>query len=557
MLIPPRLSTGHAISLQRLVRQICQSRTSSCLLASLLISNAQAFDAVFSVSSLDSQEGFAITGAEAGDRLGYSLSSAGDINGDGDEDLFLNSSPADAASGVGYVLFGPFNGNHPPPPLSALDGSNGFVVTSPAAADQFAYDASGGGDINGDGVDDLVIGAHYADPGGRENAGVVYVIFGRNDGSFPASLDVSTLGASEGFRLEGDTAGDYLGNAVSVAGDVNGDERADLVINASGDDGFQNNAGATYVIYGVSQGSAGFPPSLSSLNGDNGFVIYGASAGDFAGYNLSVDGDVNGDGADDLLLGTNFPAPNGPSSGAAYVVFGPTPLTRGGMVAVSQVNLNALDGNNGFVMPGLTDNDQVGSDVAVAGDVNSDGVDDVLIGAVGVNTSGDFAGAAYVVFGRQGGGFQSTLDLGSLNGNDGFVMVGASASDFTGSVVSAAGDLNGDSIDDLLVGARGVNAPGRDQAGAAYVVYGRPTGGFPASLSLGSLGGNNDGFRIVDGVTGDSLGLSLSWVGDVSGDGLDDVLIGQPDGDRNQQQNSGTAYLIFGQVVPLFADGFE
>ncbi|QCI80546.1 hypothetical protein E6W36_08935 [Hankyongella ginsenosidimutans] len=142
-----------------------------------------------------------------------------------------------------------------------------------------------------------------------------------------------------------------------------------------------------------------------------------------------------------------------------------------------------------------------------AGDVNGDGIDDLIVGATGNDAGGTDAGAAYVVYGRSGG--RSNLDLSTLTAADGFRIIGDAAGDRAGYSVSNAGDVNGDGIDDLIVGSPYINADGF-RAGAAYVIYGRSGG--RSDLDLTSLSAA-DGFRIIGDVAGDEAGYSVSVAG--------------------------------------------
>ncbi|KFI22595.1 integrin alpha [Nitrosococcus oceani] len=419
--------------------------------------------------------------------------------------------------------------------LSDLDGHNGFVINGASVNSSPGISVSGVGDVNGDGIDDLIVGVPGADSG-NGFSGASYVVFGRS-GGFGPSLELSSLDGSNGFAIKGVGAFDNAGISVSGVGDVNGDGLDDLIVGAPGVDSNGSGAGAGYVVFGS---SGGFGPSLelSSLDGSSGFIINGADIFDNAGISVSGAGDVNGDGLGDLIIGAHGASPNGSGSGASYVVFGSSGDFE------SSLELSSLDGSNGFAINGVGAFDSAGISVSGVGDVNGDGIDDLIVGAPDAYTNSGASGAGYVVFGSSGG-FAPSLELLNLNGSNGFAINGVDVFDNAGISVSGMGDINGDGLSDLIVGAYGAGPNGR-ASGASYVVFGSRSD-FGPSLELSSLNGSN-GFAIYGANPRDASGISVSGVGDVNGDGLNDFLIGAP-GAAPNGNFSGASYVVFGNSV--------
>ncbi|MBX9258858.1 FG-GAP repeat protein, partial [Desmonostoc muscorum CCALA 125] len=485
----------------------------------VVFGSSSGFSTTLDLSNLNGSNGFSINGGVS-DFFGGSVSNAGDVNGDGTSDLIIGASGAALGAGKSYVVFGSSNGFSAQLDISNLNGSNGFAINgingrnSDGVSDSSGKSVSTAGDVNADGISDLIIGAS----GAASGAGQSYVVFGSSNG-FSPTLDLSNLNGSNGFAING-SGTDSSGNSVSSAGDVNGDEISDLIIGAPGN-------GKSYVVFGNSSGfSASF--DLSSLNGSNGFVVNG-SATDLSGASVRNGGDVNNDGISDLIIGA-YNAASG--AGNSYVVFGKS----SGFSA--SLDLSTLDGSNGFAITGINGNDASGYSVSSAGDVNDDGISDLIIGAP---FASEFAGQSYVLFGSSNG-FSAQLDLSNLDPTKGFAINGINANDSSGISVSAAGDINNDGADDLIIGATGANAG----AGSSYVVFGTPQPQPEPEpepkpqpqviFNLSTLNGSN-GFAI-NGSGTDSSGNSVSSAGDVNADGIADLIIGAP--------GNGKSYVVFG-----------
>ena len=517
------------------------------------------------LSGLDGTNGFTLTGIDPGDVSGGSVSSAGDVNGDGYDDLIIGTRFADSNvknSGEAYVVHGgaSVTGTDGVLALSALDGTNGFTLTGIDRDDFSGRSVSSAGDVNGDGYDDLIIGARFADPNGRDSGEAYVVHGGASVTGTDGVLALSALDGTNGFTLTGIDRDDFSGSSVSSAGDVNGDGYDDLIIGAPGaDPDGEGSSGETYVVYGGARAPGkGGVLALSALNGTNGFTLTGIDPGDVSGFSVSSAGDVNGDGYDDLIIGAPGADPDREgSAGETYVVYGGASAPG----ADGVLALSTLDGANGFTLTGIDRDDQSGFSVSSAGDVNGDGYDDLIIGALGAAPNGEgSAGETYVVYGGASApGKGGVLELSALDGANGFVLTGIDLADESGVSVSSAGDVNGDGYDDLIIGAQGGDPNGERNAGETYVVHGGARApGMDGVLNLALLDAN--GFTLTGIDRHDASGRSVSSAGDVNGDGYDDLIIGARGADPNGSR-SGETYVVHGgatgteSIVPVMAQG--
>ncbi len=485
-------------------------------------------------------------GAMIGDGFGFSVGTAGDVNGDGYADIVVGAPLADnpvaglVDEGRAYVFLGSSSGP------STTSSWMGMGAQGDAGYGRCVGTA---GDVDGDGLADVIVSAFGYD-NGEVDEGKVFVYQGSRDG----------LPTSASWSVEMNQAGACFGSSVATAGDVNGDGFSDVVIGSLYYDAPLLNEGAAWVYNGAAQGLAADPnwthygdreyamfgqavrcagdvdgdgysdiivgsPMRDAATPDYGrvFLFRGSRDGssgvpdwtatgeqqlDFFGSEVSGAGDVNGDGYSDVIIGA--------------FAYNPTGLARTGKVYVYHGSPTGLSPTPSWFMTGEPGTSYLGRSVSTAGDVNGDGYSDVIVGAP--NAGG--GGKAYLYLGSPEG--LSTLPAWQIAGANGESL---------GNSVSTAGDVNGDGYSDVIVGAPGTGlspqGPGR-----ACVYLGSITGLATTPVWTGSLG-----------QTADWYGFSVSTAGDVNGDGYDDIIVGAELYEQSgYPSNSGAVAVYLGSA---------
>jgi hypothetical protein len=485
-----------------------------------------------------------LEGEQPGARAGTATAPAGDVNGDGISDLVVGAPRHDAGekvnAGAAWVVFGTGSGAPEPADITTAPG---FRIDGAAPFDRAGAAVVGIGDVDGDGLDDVLVGAPLADAAGRTNAGAVYVVLGRA-GSEP--VDLAAPGGAA-LVVAGAAAGDRLGAALAALPDANGDGRPDLVAGApradradvavGGDQAYVSeppipaDAGAAFVLFTPDLSRAPAQVDTAAL-GTQGYRIDGARGR--AGKSVAVLPDWNGDGLAEIAIGAPRYRRNAKLGGRAYVVWGSgsaRPVDVGGL------------GGRGILLDG-GGAQRAGGAVASVGDLGGDARGDLAVGAdYAGRRARRAAGRVTIVYARSASG---SLELGEL-GDGGVRIDGERPGDHAGVSISAAGDVDGDGRDDAMIGAHGADALDRTDAGAAYVVYG---GGHEPAIDLAFVG--TRGFRIAGAEPGDRLGRAVAVAGDPSGDGRTDLALGSP---RSAKQ-SGALTLVHGPRPPV-ADPVE
>ncbi len=419
-------------------------------------------------------------GDHDGEQLGYAVGTAGDVNGDGYSDVIVGA-PTDVYTsdkvGMAYVFHGGGGG---------LSSSLNPDWTATGIKGSFFGGAVGtAGDVNDDGYDDVIVGAPaYKNPIiGLGTQGAVFVFYGSSGG----------LAETPGWSLIGEQKDSGLGIAVGTAGDVNGDGFDDIIVGASG------LGGMIHVFFGASDG----------LTTTRVFTTSSNQAGALFGYSVGTAGDVNNDGYDDILVGA--PAYNISGmldAGAIFIFFGAAE-------GISTTYTTIYGDQSGA---------RFGHAVSTAGDVNGDGYSDIIVGApLYTRDTLVSAGAAFVYLGSPTGVITTPN----------WQIYGVGTAVQLGTAVGAVGDVNGDTYDDVIIGAPRATY-GQKEEGAAYVYLGKASG-----LNTNPI------WRGEGNKAETMFGFSTSSAGDVDGDGNMDLIIGAPEF-KTVEDKRGRAFVYLG-----------
>jgi hypothetical protein len=437
-----------------------------------------------------------------GGQFGGSAAIVGDVNGDGFDD-YMVVDRMNGTSGDAYLFWGRASGF----PTSASQANVTFYSESKTEA---IWTVARLGDVNGDGIDDIIIGAPTMDKP-TSLCGAAYIFFGKHNG-WNKFTNLSQAGAI----IRGTQMMDEIGQVMAGVGDFNADGFDDIVLGTVSKSG----GGWAYLFLGKHFGSPAWNTSMNLTHAAASW--HGKDTYSRAGYSIDG-GDVNGDGYDDIVVGapgSDWPPDNYKSPGYTYILFG-RKGTVGTNLDISAVANASLKGEHY--------DDYTGVSVAVLGDVNRDGFEDIITASTNNDEAGNSAGKAYLVFGHASGW---TLDF-NLSGSDAS-WLGEAANNEAGKIVAKAGDVNGDGYNDILIAAPNNSDQTLTAQGQTYLILGKKNG-WANNVAL-----NNADASWLGETNSDGTPDALSGAGDINGDIVHDLLFGS-----TRSSSPSRAYLVF------------
>ncbi len=476
-------------------------------------------DFIYPGASL-SRADYSFIGEKSSDGSGYRIVGAGDVDNDGLDDILIGAPYGGSSwNGRTYLIMGSSLGSTSVIDLSTAD----YTFTGDSGGDQSGRSVAGGEDVDGNGQDDILIGAS-GDSYSGSCSGKTFLFLGESLGS-TTSLTLSDAD----YVFGGENSSDASGLSVSLIGDVDGNGKADILIGAPENDDGGSNAGKTYLILGESLGST---TTIALADADYAFI--GENSNDKSGTSVSSAGDVDGDGLDDILIGAFQNDDGGSNAGKSYLFLGSTLAGYS-----TPVDISLSDADCSFTGEAVDDYSSL--PVASAGDVDGDGLSDIIIGTKENDDGGSGAGKVYLIPGSSIGSGGITYDLATFTGD--WEFIGESAGSELGYKTGAAGagDVDGDGLDDILIGAD--NHSGTlPFDGKSYLFLAK---NLPAAGSIIYTGTDED--CAFTGETGyDYSGFSVAGGGDVNGDGLADLLISSW-GNDDGGSGAGKTYLVLSE----------
>jgi hypothetical protein len=443
-------------------------------------------------------------GTHSSERVGYHLHTAGDVNADGFDDFLIgtfHNRKGGYNAGAVYLILGKKTSKWE----RDISLNNADVIFhGDKGHDAVGYCVAGGGDINGDGYDDMLIGAPAGDNSVTGNPGHLYIMFGRSNTEWWGDAFNLPLRADASF--DGENGHVLFGMSAAIIGDLNDDGYDDIICSAPYSDYGTVDGGKVYVILGRADGwERGMPLTEADAS------FYGSKKNGLAGYSVDGAGDVDKDGIPDFIIGAR-------GEGKAYLFFGRREVNWGLSAKVSSADV---------VFSGERYGNWTGWRVSRAGDVNADGYGDMLISAPLHGQRGKEKGKIYLVLGRSKN-WRTSLSEADAS------FYGEYEYDQAGWDVQDAGDIDGDGYDDFLIGAWYNDCNGED-SGKMYLIHGR-SAGWQRDVPLTDL---HDAFCGEN--KGDFAGFSVATGGDVNADGMNDIIV--------SETYSGEAYRWGGKII--------